>query len=334
MAETSIVPVDDECREITVVSATNVIEQQTRGEIDVQIATAKKYPRSIRTFLDTVRAMVTLNTEVAESGMYALPRGGKTIEGPTSRFAEMVASAWGHLRAGSAVTDVGETFITVRGFAWDVQANVAVHFEVRRRITDRSGKRYNEDMIGVTAAAAGSIAYRNAVLKVVPAAFWKQLYLEARRVAVGDAKTLVDRRAAALAELAKMGVREDRVFGVLQVKGVEDIGLEELARLRAMFVSIRDEGADVDSMFPLPGSAVGSASDASKPVTAALVDRLEAARADRGVDAKPAEQAPEPVAAKNTPDGFGAEMGSLMDTPPATEPAKDEAKRTYRRTTR
>jgi recombination protein RecT len=71
-----------------------------------------------------------------------------------------------------------------------------------------------------------------------------------------------------------------------------------------------------------------------KPVTAALVDRLEAARADRGVDAKPAEQAPEPVAAKNTPDGFGAEMGSLMDTTPATEPAKDEAKRTYRRTPR
>lgn len=69
-----------------------------------------------------------------------------------------------------------------------------------------------------------------------------------------------------------------------------------------------------------------------KPVTAALVDRLEAARADRGVDAKPAEQSPEPVAAQ--PDGFGAEMGSLMDTPPATEPAKDEAKRTYRRTTR
>ena len=67
-----------------------------------------------------------------------------------------------------------------------------------------------------------------------------------------------------------------------------------------------------------------------KPVTAALVDRLEAARADRGIDAKPAEQAPEPVAAQS--DGFGAEMGSLMDTTPL--PGKDEAKRTSRRTTR
>lgn len=318
MAETSIVPVDDEGHEIIQDRQINVIEQRTRGEIDIQIATAKRFPRSFKKFMETAASMVTLSTEVAESCLYALPRGGKTIEGPSSRFAETIASAWGHLRAGSMVTDIGDQFITVQGFAWDLESNVAVHFEVRRRITDRQGRRFNEDMIGVTAAAAGSIAYRNAVLKVIPAAFWKPLWMQARKVAIGDAKTLIDRRTAALAELAKMGVREDRIFAALEVGGVEDIDLEKLAKLRAMFVAVRDENADIDSVFPDPKSKPNDA----KPVQsmpAALADRLQAARDAAGVVV---EQPPEPE--KETPkaDNFGAEIGSLMDTTPAPEPVR------------
>lgn len=301
MAETSIVQVDDEGHEIVQDRQINVVEQRTRGEIDIQISTAKRYPRSIKKFMETGASMVTLSTEVAESCMYALPRGGKTIEGPSSRFAESIASAWGHLRAGSMVTDIGDQFITVQGFAWDLESNVAVHFEVRRRITDRQGRKFNEDMIGVTAAAAGSIAYRNAVLKVIPAAFWKPLWGQARKVAIGDAKTLIDRRTSALAELAKMGVREDRIFAAVDVGGVDDIDLEKLARLRAMFVAVRDENADVDSVFPDPKPKAPDAKP-GQPIAASLVDRLESKREQAKAD-------------HPKHDDFGAEMGALVNGP-------------------
>lgn len=50
-----------------------------RGEIDMQIATAHKYPRSVVKFRNEVMQMVTLNEQVAGECVYALPRDGKTI---------------------------------------------------------------------------------------------------------------------------------------------------------------------------------------------------------------------------------------------------------------
>jgi hypothetical protein len=39
--------------------------------------------------------MATLTPEIAASCIYALPRDGKTIEGPSARFAEVMMHAWG-----------------------------------------------------------------------------------------------------------------------------------------------------------------------------------------------------------------------------------------------
>lgn len=55
------------------------LEQITRGEIDMQIATAKKYPRSISKFKAKALEMATLDEETAESCFYNLPREGKEI---------------------------------------------------------------------------------------------------------------------------------------------------------------------------------------------------------------------------------------------------------------
>src|SRR5690606_7715376 len=151
--------------------------------VDVQISTAKRFPRSIKAFKDMAMAMATLDEETAESCFYALPRGGKTVEGPSARLAEIVASAWGNMRIEGRPIAEDDRFVTSRGTAWDLQTNVAFAFESRRRITDKQNRRYNDDMIGVTANAATSIALRNAVFKAVPSAFWRPIYLRCREVA-------------------------------------------------------------------------------------------------------------------------------------------------------
>jgi hypothetical protein len=233
------------------------LEARTRGEIDVQIVTARRFPRSIRTFKVTALEMVTLDEETAAACFYALPRDGKTVEGPSARLAEIVASAWGHMRVEGRPVGEDDRFITARGTAWDLQNNVAIAFECRRRITNKAGKRFSDDMIGVTANAASSIAIRNAVFKVVPSPFWRPLFIEARKVAVGDASTLADRRAKSLAAFQQMGVTQERVFGLLEVKGVEDITLDHLATLRGLFTAIREGDTTVDEAFPLAGAAGG-----------------------------------------------------------------------------
>lgn len=165
-----------------------------KAEIDQQITTAKKYPRSIKRFRDESLQMVTLNESIASSCIYALPRDGKTIEGPSARFAEVVASAWGNCRAGARVVSDQGDFVTAQGVFHDLERNVAITYEVQRRITGKNGNRFSPDMIGVTANAACSVALRNAILKGVPKAFWEDMYQAARATVMGDFKTLANRR--------------------------------------------------------------------------------------------------------------------------------------------
>ncbi|MEO6145747.1 MAG: hypothetical protein ABIT70_01600, partial [Sulfuriferula sp.] len=183
-----------------------------RAEIDTQVATAHKYPRSIKKFRDEALQMVTLNESVAESCIYALPRGNKTIEGPSARFAEVVASSWRNCRAGARVVSDEGDFITAQGVFHDLERNVAITYEVQRRITDSKGKRYNADMIGVTGNAASSIALRNAILKGVPKAFWDDIYQAARKTVMGDIKTLANRRADALKAFVAFGVSQQQIL--------------------------------------------------------------------------------------------------------------------------
>lgn len=211
-----------------------------RSEIDMQVATAHKFPRSIKRFRQEALQMVTLNESVAESCIYALPRSGKTIEGPSARFAEVVASAWGNCRAGARVVSDAGDFITAQGVFYDLERNFALTYEVQRRITDKSNRRFNADMIGVTGNAASSIALRNAILKGVPKAFWDDMYQAARAVVMGDFSTLANRRADALKALVAFGVTQEQVFAKLGVEGSADITLDHLVVLRGLITAIKE----------------------------------------------------------------------------------------------
>lgn len=239
--------VDD--REPVQVESSETLMALNSSEIDTQIATAKRYPRSIRTFLQEAREMVTLTEEVAGECIYALPRDGKSLEGPSARFAEIVASAWGNCRAGARVVGEGEKFVTAQGVFLDLQRNTAITYEVKRRITNKHGVRFKDDMIGVTANAACSIALRNAVLKGIPKAYWRDLYNEARRTAIGDAQTLETRRTRMIEAFGKMGVTPEMIFAKLGVEGEPDVTLDHLALLRGMFTAIREGDSTVDHAF-------------------------------------------------------------------------------------
>lgn len=221
-----------------------------RAEIDQQISTAKTFPRSLSRFQRECVQMVTLNADVADECIYALPRQGKTIEGPSARLAEIVASAWGNCRAGARIVDEGAEFVTAQGFFFDVERNVAITYEVRRRITDRNGHRYNADMIGVTANAACSIALRNAVFKGVPKAFWSPAYESARNVVMGSAETLTARRDKSVQWFARLGVTEAQVLAKIGRDGMADVTQEDLLTLRGLATSIKDGETTVEDAFP------------------------------------------------------------------------------------
>ncbi len=233
----------------TMTASNSMAAVLNKSEIDQQITTAKQYPRSIKNFRNQAMEMATLTDSIANDCIYALPRGDKTIEGPSARLAEIVASAWGNCRAGARVISEDNEFVTAQGVFHDLERNVAITYEVRRRITYANGNKFNADMIGVTANAASSIALRNAVFKGVPKAFWDDIYQAARKTIMGDAKTLSTKRADAINYLQKFGATPEMICNTLAVSSVDDIGLEHLVTLRGIATAIKDGDTTVEQAF-------------------------------------------------------------------------------------
>ncbi len=255
--------IEDEGREVDVVPA-STYGTIIRSEIEAQVATAHRYPRSIRKFKDTAVALATLSRAVAESCIYALPRGGKTINGPSVRLAEILASCYGNLRVLTRVTDQDDRHVTVTATCLDTENNYGVSIEVKRRVTDRNGKTYNDDMIAVTIAAATSIAYRNAVFKVIPNAFRDVVYAEAKHVAAGKGDDFASTRDGWLAYFADHGIPAERVFDGLGVRGADDMTLEHVTTLIGIYNRIEDGSMTAAQAFPAtvqaPAPAEGSKS--------------------------------------------------------------------------
>lgn len=257
-----------------------------KSEIDMQVATAHKYPRSIKRFRDEALQMVTLNEQIAQECIYSLPRKEKDqvtgqwvmkpIEGPSARFAEVVVSAWGNCRAGARVVSDQGDFVTAQGVFHDLERNVAITYEVQRRVTGSNGQRYKADMIGVTANAACSIALRNSILKGVPKAFWADLYDAARQAAIGNVQTLGARRSRALSVLQKMGVQQETVFSFLKISGIEDITLEHLGILFGITTALKEGDTTPEQAF-----SVESSEAQTKPAAAKEKPALPAMSVDK-----------------------------------------------------
>jgi hypothetical protein len=235
----------------------SALEHLTRAEIDIQIATAKKYPRQLSLVKQRMLSFATLDEETAAGCFYTLPArkggDGKPLQGPSVRLAEIAISQYQHIRAGSRIIGDDGKFITAQGIVHDLENNVCISIEVKRRVTSKTGQRYSDDMIATTGNAACSIALRNATFRVIPLALIKPVYEAAKRLAIGDGKSLVQRRSACVEHFKKLGVPVDKVCAVVNVRAAEDIQLEQLEILMGYATAIKDGDSTVDEVFnPTP----------------------------------------------------------------------------------
>jgi hypothetical protein len=234
--------------------APDAIGSIERAQIDVQISTARKYPRTLSKVKERMLSFATLDEETASSCFYTLParRGGddKPIQGPSVRMAEIALASYQHVKAGSRIISDDGKFLTAQAVVHDLENNVAVSIEVRRRVTSKSGARYSDDMIAVTGNAACSIALRNAVFRVVPRALITPVYEAAKRVAVGDVKSLTSKRSQIIARLKQMGATVPAILAAVGADKIEDIDLAKLEVLIGLGTAIKDGEITLETAFP------------------------------------------------------------------------------------
>jgi hypothetical protein len=222
-----------------------------RAEIDMQITTARAYPRRPTHVRNSLVELVTLDDAAAEESMYALPRAGKPVTGPSIRFAESVKQAWGNCRASAEISEVNkiDKYVEAIGIFHDLETNTVTRITHRRRISGKSGKLFPDDMIMVTANAACSVAMRESILKGVPKPVWRAAYEAVLKVIAGDVMTLAVNREKAIKAFAVYGVKPDQVFAAIGVLSEADITLEHITVLRGMFSALKNGEETVESMF-------------------------------------------------------------------------------------
>jgi len=237
---------------VTQVDDMSVVYNQDKAAIDVQIATAKNYPRNVQRAISNSIAIVTLDSETASTCTYSLPRGGKPITGPTVHLAKILAQNWGNLRVEAKVISVERATLTSQAIAFDLENNLAIKVEVKRSIMGKLG-RFNEDMIVVTGNAANAIALRNAILAVIPRGIVDKVYREATKTITGDLSDetkLIAKRKKVLDGFSNTyGVAEREVLNAIGKAAVEHITQEDLVVLIGIGQAIKDGDTTVEMAF-------------------------------------------------------------------------------------
>lgn len=230
----------------------SVVEAQDRAAIDMQITTAKRYPRNVQRAINNSIAIITLDVETAKTCHYSVPRGGKSVSGPSVHLAKILAQNWGNMRVETKVVATDERHVTSQAVAFDLETNLAIKVEVKRSIMGKFG-RFNDDMITVTGNAGNSIALRNAILAVIPKGVVDKCYNTAKAMITGDisdeAKLIARRKQVVDGLKDTYSITEKDILAAIGKQAVNHITADDIITLIGIGQAIKDGDTTVDEAF-------------------------------------------------------------------------------------
>ena len=243
-----------ETPDIVITEDVTMFEAGQRAEFDIQIATAKRFPRNLARVKENAIAIITMDKATAEQCRYALPRGGKTLSGPSVHLARIIVQQYGNIRVDSRVKQITDKQIISEAVCFDLETNYAVKVEVRRSIMSRNG-RFNDDMITVTGNASNSIAFRNAVFSVIPKGITDVCYNTAMEMITGDLSDeakLVKKRNEVVGKMkTSYNITEEQILTAIGLRSINQIKAEQIADLISIGQAIKDGDTTVEMAFSL-----------------------------------------------------------------------------------
>lgn len=267
-----------------VVSQPDMLAALNASEIDMQIATAHKFPRNVEKSLARIKELAIQDPDTAADCFYVLHRKSADgeevdIDGLSVRMAEIIAGSWGNLRVASRIIGNDGKTITAQAVCHDLETNFAISVEVKRRITTKKGFTFSEDMQVVTGNAASAIARRNAILTVVPKAVTAKVVAEIKEVAFGQALDVPKSRQMMITYYQKLGITTEQILHYLEVDCVDNIKKEHILRMRATTQAIKEGTTTLEETFIKPAAeAVAGERAVNKATTAKQKAALAAAR--------------------------------------------------------
>jgi len=305
-----------------------VASQRAAQEVQSAMIIARKFPRD-----ETVAYQKIITAckrkGLAESAVYEYPRGTEKVSGPSIRLAETMARAWGNIDFGVIELEqrLGES--SVLAYAWDLETNTRQTkvFTVKHERHTRLGvtKLTDPRDIYEMAANQGARRLRACIIGIIPGDVVDDAVSACERTMSGDNKEPLSDRvrkmATAFAEYqvtipmieAKLGHRLDATTE------------HELARLRRIFVSLRDGMASREQHFDIHAGTSGTA----KPVgqkTQEMDQAFAESQKPPPSDVAPAEPPVSPPVNGATSEAVApSDADVLLPNPPEANPVPEQA---------
>jgi hypothetical protein len=287
-----------------------VLAEQAKAGVLARFYQARMVPREA----ETARVRILKDCErprFAELATYEIPRGGKTITGPSIRLAEVCVRAWGNIEIDAVITYEDDEKRHVRVTATDFETNATYSTDVtvskvveRREVRDKSeivGQRVNSQGIPVYIVRANetdllakhnalvSKARRNVIFAIVPGDLVEEAQERAAEtVAKRDAQDPDAERRRIFDSFARLSVEPAQLAEALGTTTAA-IGPAQITQLRKWYAAIRDGEMTIADLIALGKPKPPAADEAANGSSATSKAKAAARGVAAASGAKPAD---------------------------------------------
>jgi hypothetical protein len=221
-------------------------------EVEAKIIMAKKFPR-----VESQAYQRLMNTcsrsNFAASGMYAYRKGGTQVEGPSIRFAEAAARAWGNIESGWREINRTKGNSLVEAYAWDLETNYRATLEFTVPHSNYSKSKGNTPLendrdIYEKIANQAARRERKCILKCIPEDVIEDAIVrmnEALKSDIGDIKKKIR---SMISSFKEIGISESQLEKRVGNK-LAACSSTQIIQLGKIFMSIKDGASKASDWF-------------------------------------------------------------------------------------
>lgn len=238
-----------------------VAESRAVAEVQAQYVIAKKFPRDEhQAYTRIMRACE--RPFLAEQAIYAYPRGGQLVTGPSIRLAEAMAQAWGNLDVGVREISQSDGVSVAEAYAVDLETNIRVvkTFHVpHTRFTKQGNKKLTDGRdIYELVANQGARRLRACILAVLPGDVVEAAEQRCKKTLESSDVPMADQIRKLVLAFDEIGVKVEHIEKRLG-HNLDATIPTEIVTLRGIYKSIKDGMADRSQFFDIASSKKDSA---------------------------------------------------------------------------
>lgn len=238
-------------------SLTQTAGERATAEVQAAYVIAKKFPRNLHESYQNILASCK-RPFLAEQAMYAYPRGGQLITGPSIRLAEAMGQSWGNLDCGVREVSQSNGVSVAEAYAIDLQTNTRITktFHVKHERHTKKGKTRLTDPRDIYEMVAnqGARRLRACILGIIPGDVADAAVEQCKRTLESSDVPIADQIKKMVSAFDELGVKVEHLEKRLG-HNLDATIAQEIVTLKGIYKSIKDGMAKREDFFEIQSKA-------------------------------------------------------------------------------